>query len=363
MDNLRDVPLGFESDGLVAVALSPPRDRVESLPSARALYDRLSERVGGSAEVTTVGLTAWLPLREEAPPTPVNLRSAPIDPREAVRAPLHAVDPGFFDVMGLAPVAGRLFDGRDREPTPSAVVVNETLAAMLWPDGTAVGQQIAIDPHAWNRWVPVVGVVPDVRSADITAPAGPALYVSLAESPARDVTVVARTVDASSSTMSVLRSAVREADPMVPIRSVATMDDVVRAAYATSWVLMGLLTLLAGLATGLGVVGVYAVLAHHVALNRKEIGTRMALGASPRSVVAEVVRSGLLLAAVGIALGSLAAATSTRFLESLLFGVSALTPWAFVAPALALTVAAGLAAWIPAARAGRLAPAEVLKGD
>jgi len=141
------------------------------------------------------------------------------------------------------------------------------------------------------------------------------------------------------------------------------MSDVVRAAYSTSWVMMGLLIVLAVLATGLGALGIYAVLAHHVALNKREIGVRMALGARPGTVVGGVVRSGIVLAGAGIIIGAAAAAMSTRLLESLLFGVSALAPWAFVAPAVALAVAAALAAWIPAARAGRLPPADVLRND
>jgi len=245
------------------------------------------------------------------------------------------------------------------------VVVNETLARMLWPDGSAVGQMIAIDPHAWNTWAPVVGVVPDIRSGDITGPIGPALYVALAESPSRDVTLVVRTAGAPAGLglVPMLRRSVNEVDALVPIRSVTEMDEVVRAAYATAWVMMGLLIVLAVLATGLGAIGIYAVLAHHVTLNQREIGVRMALGAQPGVVIGRVVRSGLILAGVGIAIGSAAAVVSTRFLESLLFEVSALAPWAFVAPALALAAAAALAAWVPAARAGRLPPAEVLRGE
>lgn len=363
VDNLRGVPLGFETEGLVAIELSPPLDRVESVPAARELYDRLVEGVGAVPGVRSAGLTGWLPLRRPAPPTPINLRSDPVDPREAVRAPMHRVDSGFFAAMDVEPVAGRLLDERDRAMIPSAIVVNESLARLLWPDGTAVGQMIATDPHAWDSWAAVVGVVPDMRSGEIAGPSEPALYVSLAESPARDITVVARTSSPSPATMSALRRAVREVDPLVPIRSVATMDDVVRSAYSTAWVMMGLLTLLAALATGLGSIGIYAVLAHHVALNRREIGTRMALGAPPAVVVGGVVRSGLALAGVGIVIGCLAAAASTRLLESLLFGVSSLAPEAFLVPALALTLAAGLAAWIPAARAGGLPPAEVLKSE
>lgn len=150
---------------------------------------------------------------------------------------------------------------------------------------------------------------------------------------------------------------------MVPIRAVTWMDGVVKAAYSTSWVMMGLLIVLAGLTTGLGAVGIYAVLAHHVALSKRDIGVRMALGAQPHALVGSIVRSGMILAGVGILLGSVGAAMSTRALESLLFGVSALAPWAFVGPAVMLLAAAALAALIPAARAGRLAPAEVLRGE
>ena len=160
-----------------------------------------------------------------------------------------------------------------------------------------------------------------------------------------------------------LRRTVNEGDPLVPIRAVASMDDVVRAAYSTAWVMMGLLGVLAVLATALGAIGIYAVLAHHVTLNKREIGVRMALGAQPGTVVGGVVRSGLVLAGIGILIGSAAAALSSRFLESLLFEVSALAPWAFVAPAVALALAAALAAWVPAARAGRLPPAEVLRSE
>jgi predicted permease len=363
VDNLRQVPLGFDARGLVTVELSPPEDRVESVAAARELYGRLADEVEGLPGVQAVGLTGWLPLRTLAPPTPINLQAAPVDPAQAVKAPMHMVDPGFFAALEVEPSAGRLLGSEERAEEPSAVVVNETLAEMLWPQGSAIGQMIAIDPHAWDTWVPVVGVVPDVRSGEITGPTGPALYVALAESPARDVTLLVRTAGATPGLVPMLRSAVREVDPLVPIRTVTGMRDVVRAAYATSWVMMGLLIVLAVLATGLGTIGIYAVLAHHVALNKREIGVRLALGAQPGVVAGGVVRSGLFLAGVGIVVGSVGAVLSTRFLESLLFQVSPLAPWAFVAPALALALAAAVAAWVPAARAGRLPPAEVLRSE
>lgn len=362
VDQLRRVPLGFDGAGLLTVELSPPQDRVETVPLARGLYDRLVERVDAVPGVQAVGLTGWLPLRAQAPTTPINLETSPVDPAQAVSAPLHKVDPGFFEALGVRASAGRLLGPQDREFEPSAVVVNETLARMLWPDGTAVGQRIAIDPHAWDRWVSVVGVVPDIRSGDITGPAGPALYVPLAESPARDVTLLVRTAGGSA-VIPAIRTAIGDADALVPIRAITWMRDVVRSAYSIAWVLMGLLVVLAVLSTGLGALGIYAVLAHHVAASRRDIGVRLALGASPGTLVGGIVRSGLALAALGIAGGCIAAAMASRFIESMLFGVSALDPLAYAAPALALSIAAALAAWVPALRAGRLPPAEVLKSE
>ena len=361
--NLRNIPLGFESGGLVAVELSPPEDRVADAADARDLYDRLVRGAVALPGVQAAGLTGWLPLRQEAPTTPINLRDDPVDPAQAVKAPMQMVDPGFFDALGVTPLEGRLLGTEDRADEPSAVVVNETMARLLWPDGSAVGQLIAIDPHAWDTWVPVVGVIPDVRSGEIVRPPGPAIYVALAESPSRDVTLVVRSSQSDASVMPLLRSVVDEADPLVPIRSIEPMADVVRAAYSTSWVMMGLLIVLALLATGLGAVGIYAVLAHQVAANKKEIGVRMALGAQPTLVVRELVRSGIVLAGIGILVGSIAAAWSSRLLESLLFEVTALSPLAYVAPAVALAAAAALAAWVPAMRAARLPPSEVLRSD
>ena len=374
VDNLRRVPLGFEPDEMLTVELSTPAARVESLAAAQQLYDELVAQVGGLPGVESVGLTGWLPLRAAAPGTPINLEAAPVDQREAVGAAMHRVDAGFFEVFEVEPIAGRLLGSQERSADAylreegrvlgaSGVVINEMLARILWPDGEAVGQRIAIDPHAWNMWVPVVGVIPDIRSDAITGPIRPAVYVAIGESPTRDVTLVVRTSGETSALGPAIQRRVREVDALVPVRSIADMNDVVRAAYSTSWVMMGLLIVLAVLATCLGAVGIYAVLAHHVALNRREIGVRMALGARPGTVVRAVVRSGLALALVGIGVGSVAAAMSTRFLESLLFGVSALSPWAFVAPAPALALAAALAAWVPAARAGRLPPSEVLRGE
>jgi predicted permease len=361
--NLRSVPLGFEADDLLTMELSPPEDRVADAATGRGLYDRLVERVAGIPGVLSVGLTGWLPLHARAPGAPVNLEVAPVSQAEARSAPMNLVDPGFFRVMGLEPLEGRLLGSEDRGKGIGAVVVNETLADLVWPGRSPVGQRIAIDPHMWNTYVPVVGVVPDIRSDELAGPPEPAMYASIYERPARDVTLVIRTAGNADGIIPAVRRAVGDVDPLVPVRSVAWMNDVVRVAYSISWVVMGLLLVLAALATGLGAIGIYAALTQHVATTRREIGVRLALGARPTEVVGRVVRSGLVMAVAGIVVGSVAAALSVRVLESLLFGVSTLAPWAYALPALALCITAVVAGGLPAFRAGRLPPSEVLRSE
>ncbi len=361
VDNLRSVPLGFEPGGLVAVELSPTEDRIADPAAARAFYGRIVEAVRGVPGVESAGVTGWLPLRRLAPTTPLNPQAAPVEPAQAVKVPMQRVDPGFFEAMGVEALEGRVLNAGDQTDGPSAVVINESLATLMWPEGNALGQRIAIDPHDWGNFLPVVGIVPDVRSGAIKEAAGPAIYTALAEQPVRDLTVVARVAGDPAALGPALRAAIERADPVVPVRSITPMTEVVRSAYAISWIVMGLLVVLAVLATGLGAVGIYAVLAQHVAASRRDMGVRMALGAEPGAVVRDVVRSGLVLAGAGVLVGCLGAALGTRLLRSMLFEVSALAPGAYLAPAVMLGLAALLAAWVPAVRAGRLAPAEVLR--
>jgi predicted permease len=364
VDGLRRVPLGFEADGLTTLQLSPPADRVSSTEASRPWSERLVSDAAALPGVRAAGLVARLPLRDRQMTAGLNLESDPVDPREAPKAAMHRVDPGFFDVFGLEVLEGRAIEQRDVAlDSPSVVVINRALADQLWPDGDAIGQRVAIDPHAWNRFVPIVGIVEDMRARDLSGPMEPAIYVSLAEQPSMEMTLVVRSDEAASSLGARLRTLVTEVDPGVPVRGVSAMTDVVRAAYATSWVLMGLLGLLAILATILGALGTYAVLAHNVSANARTIGVRMALGAPRGSVVAGVVRAGVGFASVGIAIGCGAAVVAGGLLESVVAEAAPLTPATFVLPALTLLAAATVAAWVPATRAGRMPPAEVLRGD
>jgi hypothetical protein len=308
-------------------------------------------------------MTSALPLDELPPTTPVNPRGSEVDVSVAVRAARFAVDDGFFQTMGIRLEAGRLFGSTERGPGPSAVVVNRALAEALWPGEDPVGRSVAIDPHAWSSFLPVVGVVSDMRAASLVDPPRPAVFVSLYEWSERETSLVVRSAAQAALLAPAIRDAVRASDPAVPLGAVRPLSGIVRDAYGSSWVTMGLLAVLAGIATTLGALGVHAALAHHVARRRKEIGVRLALGADRSRLVRRMLGAALASTAIGVAIGCGAAAASTRLLESLLFGVSALEPLAFVLPAAAVLIVAALAALGPAARAGRMAPADVLRED
>ena len=270
VDGLRQVPLGFEPGGMVALELSPPADRVASTQVARVWSERLVAEAALLPGVQSAGLVARLPLRDTQMSAGVNLESNPVDPREAPKAAMHRVDPGFFEVFDLQVLEGRAIEPRDVAlDSPSVVVVNRALADQLWPGASAIGQRVAIDPHAWDRWVPIVGVVDDMRAGDLSGPMEPAFYVALAEQPSMETTLVVRSEESAATLGPRLRSLMADIDAGVPVRGVSNMPDVVRAAYATSWVLMGLLGLLAILATILGALGTYAVLAHYVSANAR----------------------------------------------------------------------------------------------
>ncbi|MEQ8329338.1 MAG: ABC transporter permease [Longimicrobiales bacterium] len=361
--NLRGVPLGFDPEGVTAVEVAPPADFMRERARLREFQEGVVVRAAALPGVSAAGMTSVLPLDGPPPDTPVNPRGAEVEVAVAARAERLAVDAGFFETLGVRLEAGRLFGSTDRGDDPTAVVVNRTLADRLWPGQDPVGRAIAIDPHAWETFVPVVGVVSDVRADGLVGPARPMVFVSLYEQPERRTALVVRSEGAAAALAPGLRRVVADADPAVAAGSVRSLARVVRDAYGTAWVTMGLLAALAALATALAAVGIHTSLANHVVRHRRDIGVRLALGADRGRVVGGVMASGLGATLLGVAAGCLAAAAATRMLRSLLFGVDALEPTAYLLPAAGVVLAAGLAALRPALQAGRTAPAEALRED
>jgi ABC-type antimicrobial peptide transport system permease subunit len=281
---------------------------------------------------------------------------------EKVESLWNPVGPRYFGTLGMRMIEGREFTDQDREGTPPVAIVNDVLARRLSPDRPVVGMTIA----AARRSLTVVGVVNDAQYYASGDAPRPQVFVNYWQSPVSDTfmndsrTFIRVTGDPAAMVPQI-RSAVAAVDPVVPISEAHPLGD--RVAYMFQPVRMArmMLTASAVLALGLCAVGLYGVLAFSVTQRTREIGVRVAIGASRRQIATLVVRDAIGVMAIGISVGLLLAWNSTQLVTSMLFGIAAHDVSAFVAAPLAIVLVAGLASYLPARRATRVSPLTALR--
>jgi putative ABC transport system permease protein len=298
---------------------------------------------------------------------------------EPVARRLKNVSPGFFDAAGLALLAGRDLSWTDLYDDRSVVLVSENLAGELSASpAQALGKRIHVAGDGDDRWREIVGVVRDVREDGLRAPAPAIVYVpSLRQAAASQVGFVGGPVQVSRSVIIAVRSrlagtdallrgiqgAMRAVDADLPITSVRTLGDIYDESLARTTFAVVMLVVTACAALALGVVGLYGVLSYAVSLRRREIAIRLALGAGERSTRRRLVREGVALAGVGIAIGLVVAAGVTRLMVSLLYGVQPVDLPTYAAIAIGLALVAALASYLPARRASAVDPVAALAAD
>jgi putative ABC transport system permease protein len=268
--------------------------------------------------------------------------------------------------MGIPLIKGRDFTARDSKDAPDAMIINDMLADRFFPGEDPVGKRIQIFPDP-ARWREIVGVVGNVKLLGLDAETNPTIYVPYSQNPypaaLRNVFLVARTSSDPKSLVASIRSELRSLDKDIPVSQVQTMEEVISGSLAQRRLSMSLLVVFAALAAGLAAVGIYGVMAYIVAQRTHEIGIRMALGAEQKDVIKMVLGDGAKLTLAGIGAGLAVAVSLTRFLQSLLYQVSATDTVIYASIALLLTVVALLASYIPARRAAKVDPMEALRYD
>ena len=286
-----------------------------------------------------------------------------LQPDERVRLAWNAVSEDYFKTLEIPILAGRSFRINDDWLAPRVAVVNETLAAQVFPGQDPLGQRLRLgigtdesDPRIFE----IVGVVGDVRAS---IPAPPEIYVPHPQQSWSGMSLVVRTSGDPVSLAGVLRREVAALDSEQAIYNVRPLLELLSDSLAARRFIMALLGGFALLGLALATVGVYGVVAESVERRRGEIGLRLAVGADPGDVLRMVLGQAALLAAAGVALGLVAAFALTRVMRGLLFGVSATDPATFAAVAGVLAMAALLASYLPARRAARLDPAAVLREE
>jgi len=372
--NLKNVDPGFDAENVLTMRLSLPDTPYDDQEKSVAFYRQLVDRVNELPGVERAAVVSKLPLRPQGENhSGVLIQDRPVEPGAMPHVALSiVVGPEYFETMGIRLLEGRLIDRSDLTASTGAVVVNRAFADHYWPGESAIGKQvwrgIAQDEEEDENfaWLPVVGVVEDVRNLGLDLEIRPIIYYAMAGPGSNyrtSMSLVARTTAAPSSLATAIRDAVWSIDPNVPITGIEPMRRVLRDATSRAGFTMLLLGIAAGVALLLGAVGLYGVISYGVTQRRQEIGVRMALGAPAGRVRGMVVRQGAVIAGVGLAVGFAAALGLTRIMEALLFEVSPTDPPTFGLVVALLFVVSIVASWLPARRAAGVDPAIALRAE
>ncbi len=364
---LRSVDPGFRVDDVLTARITVPTAEVQGWAETAGFFRELADRLQGQPGVESVGFAQSAPLAGGLGYFSIEVEDHPRGPDELpVFASNNFTEVGYLESMGIRLLEGRTFQNGDGAEGARSVVVTKSFADHWWPDQSAVGRRMRLGFEG-EDWYQIVGVVADAHYDSLEDTPEEMVYwpatVGPADQPqatrAMDVTI--RTATDPIQLVPVLRREVRALNPRIPVSNPRTMEDVFRSATARSSFTMALLGAASGVALLLGLVGIYGVISYIVSQRTREIGVRMALGASAPTVRGMVVRQGLTLAAWGVGIGLVAAAALSSVMGSILFGVSAKDPITYALVALALVAVALLASWIPATRAAGVNPSHALR--
>lgn len=353
---------GYRSDHVMAAAVfvyqwnPTPRARVNFI-------DALVRRAATIPGVRSAGATSSLPLDIAigADHGPFTIPGRPVRVGEEPSVHMTAMTPSAFEALQIPLRRGRLFTADDDSAGAPVVIVNEAMARRYWPGLDPIGQRVGFAFNGAPMEREIVGVVADTRQRALDVPPDPIVYVSHAQAPTGAMVVVLRTASEPLGVVPDFRRAVAELNPALPLAGVETLNDLVSASVKPREFILALLGAFGTCALLLAIIGVYAVINQGVLERRSELGIRIALGALPSGVISMVLRQGVILAAIGVALGGVGALAISGVLRNMLAGVRPIDPPTFVAVAIVLIATAAMAAAIPAGRAARVDPVESLR--
>ena len=352
------VDLGLRSERVLTFQLElPMATTYPTQPARDAFFASLLARIEALPGVRAASMASAPPI-EELPSEQSFTRTGSADER-VLRANFRLVAPGYFSLLGIPVIRGRLFLPADIRSASPVVIVSETMARSVWGGENPIGTRIK---HPFGE-AEVIGVVGDVRSRGLDDEPSATVYMAAAQGTFNFMTVMLKTRSDPGTMAPALRALVRELDADLPVHHVRTVDELISGSVARQRFQMVLVTAFSFLVFLLAVVGTFGVVSYTVTERTGELGIRMALGATVADIKRLVLKEGARLALLGVVLGTVASALLSRTLSRFVFQVSVLDPVTFVLTPLVLAGAVILAAWLPAHRASRVDPMQVLRVD
>ncbi len=357
---LRAVDTGMQIARVLTLRISLPEARYREKHQQAAFFEEVVHRLAALPSVQAAGAAPTLPLTGGLNSYSFDIDGRSPGPEENFSAEHDSVTPDFFRALGMRLAQGRLFGGQDGADAPQVVLINETAARRFFPNVNPLGRRVRI---AGPEYGEIVGVVADVKQYGLESAAPPHMYSPLAQKPMDEAVVYLRTTGNPSTLASAVRATVLAVDPEQPVSDVQPLDEVWADSFAARRVTMWLLGLFAAMALGLAMLGLYGVMAFHVSRRTREIGVRLALGASPGRVMRLVLLQGGKLVILGLALGVMTALAGTRFLASQLYGVGSTDAVTYAITIAILSLAALVAILLPAFRAAWMDPLVALRQE
>ncbi len=359
-----NIPLGYEPEGIMTARVGLPEAQYTDNARMISFYQNLQQNLARRPEVVAVGLSSRLPTWDGTDAVVLE-NSALSGGARQPEAGNGFISPGWLQVMGVELIKGRDFDDRDTLDRDLVAIVNTTAAEKFWPGQDAVGQRFKFgdtDEVVDAPWVTVVGVIPSIYQGDFEEEVGPEFYRPLGQEAIRYNSLFVRTVDGDvTATAQLMREEVRKLDPDLPIYWAQPLQEHLDVALFFKKLFAWIFGIFGGVALVMAGVGIYGVMAYSVSQRTQEIGVRMALGATPGSVVKLVLRQGGVQLVIGMSLGLVMAYFAGQLLGSFMYGVEPGDPPTFGGTFLVLMFAGTMACLVPAWRALRVSPMEALR--
>ena len=357
--SLTGVEPGFRAEGAVHFEVELPSATYTTDASVSAFYDQLADRIDGLPGTEAVGAVSRLPLSGRLNTSFQIVGQPPAEPGQQRYIETRSATPGYFKSIGIPLLRGRGIEDRDREGSVPVAVISESTVQRHFGGADPIGQQIRVsildDPRT------VVGVVGDVRHLGLDQEAAPHAYFPLAQVPRQAMSVVVRAAGDRDAIAAAVRNEVRGLDPLLPPPQVRSVDEIVGESVARSRFVTTLLGAFAAVALALSAIGIFGLLSYTVAQRTREFGIRLALGARSSDVLGMVMRRALIMAGIGLGAGLVGALLLTRFVRSVLHGVSPTDPVTLGLVIILLVATVLLASVIPARRAAAVQPTEALR--